>query len=84
MVGGAEMGIHIVPPLPTGLVATIVFVANLPAAGIAAEEGNVPTVGDELFEVVSHRGGIVLVMAEAEDSRSVKDFRGNSRSLLTA
>ena len=44
----------------------LVLGADLPAAGVAAEEGDVAAVGDELLQVVAHRGRPVFVVADAQ------------------
>ena len=44
----------------------VVLAADLPAAGVAAEERDVAAVADVLFEVVAHRRGPVLVVADAQ------------------
>mgnify|MGYP006079897127 FL=1 len=56
---------------PTGEGAASVFAADLPAAGVSAEEGNVTTFSDEGFDGVAHRSRPVFVVADADDESAV-------------
>lgn len=56
---------------PTGEGAAAVFAADLPAAGVSAEKGNVTTFADEGFDGVAHRSRPVFVVADADDESAV-------------
>ena len=64
---GAVNRIRMVILFPTGEGAAVVFTADLPAAGVSAEEGHVATFADEGFEVVAHRSRPIFVVAHAND-----------------
>src|SRR3954462_12208081 len=48
--------------LPAGQGSAAILAAPLPAAGVAAEEGNIPPSTDVGLQVVAHRSRPVLVM----------------------
>src|SRR5262249_48047796 len=52
--------------LPAHQGTAVVLRADLPEAGVAAEERHVAAVGDELLQTVTHRRGPVLVMADRQ------------------
>src|SRR5579871_6473031 len=51
---------------PAGEGAAAVLIADLPAANVAAEKGDIASRGDERFQVIAHRTGPVFVVADRE------------------
>ena len=67
VVARGEDRVLVVPLLPAGQGAAVFLAADLPAAGIPAEERDVAAPADERLQVVAHRGRPVLVVPDAED-----------------
>jgi hypothetical protein len=59
-------GVLVEPLFPAGKGMVAGFPTDLPTDGIATEESGVAPIGDEFFQVVPHRGGPILVMADAQ------------------
>jgi len=73
---GFEDGVGLVGLFPAGEGVSVLLAADLPAAGVSTEEGDVSTCADEGVEVVAHGGGPVFVVADAEDESPVfQDIR---------
>ena len=66
-----EDGIGFVTLFPASESVSLIFTANLPAAGIATEEGDISTIADKRFEVVTHGSGPVFVVADTDDKTSI-------------
>src|ERR1044071_9526225 len=62
--------------LPARQGPALVFSADLPAAGVAAEKGDVAAYFDELLEVVAHRRRPILVVPDAEHELVVREDFG--------
>jgi len=68
--------IRMVVLFPTGKGVAAVFAADLPAAGVSAEEGHIATFADEGFEVVAHRSRPVFIVANADDELAIFEDLG--------
>lgn len=75
-VAGLEDGIEVVVLLEAGEGAALRLAADLPAAGVAAEEGHVAAFGDPGLQVVAHRRAPILVVADAEHELVVREHLG--------
>ena len=67
---GLEHGVGFVALLPAGEGVSTLLAAHLPAAGVAAEEGDVAPISNEGFEMIAHGSRPVFVVADAEDEAS--------------
>ena len=71
VIAGLEHRVEIKRLLVTGQSLSGVFGTNLPAAGISAEKGHIPSLCDPGFQTITHPGGPIFVMADTQDQRIV-------------
>src|SRR5687768_5270829 len=58
--------IQVEPLLPRNESLSFLFAANLPATGVAAEEGHIATFADEFLQMVAHFRRPIFIMPDAE------------------
>jgi hypothetical protein len=68
---GLEHGVGFVALFPAGECVSALLAPHLPAAGVAAEKGDIAPIADEGFEVIAHGGRPVFVVADAKDEAAV-------------
>ena len=63
----AENGVEIVPLFPTSKRVALILATHLPTASVAAEKRRVAAIGNELLEIITHRGRPIFIVSHTQN-----------------